>query len=78
MAERMILNRLNQGPRLAPREGFDWMAVSWGGPDEPITRTCSYCEANIDEDDVPMIMWTNQGFCARFCVACQSRWWGLV
>jgi hypothetical protein len=71
------LNRLNQGP-LAPREGFDWMAVSWGGPSEPITRTCSYCEANIDEDDVPMIMWTNQGFCARFCVACQSRWWGLV
>ena len=70
--------RLNAGPKLTPRAGFNWMAVSWGGPSEPLTRSCSYCDAELGEDDVPMIMWTSEGFCARFCVACQSRWWGLV
>jgi hypothetical protein len=61
-----------------PRKGFEWMAVSWGGPNQPAARECSYCEAPIDPDDVPLIVWTNTGWCARFCVQCQAHWWGLL
>ena len=61
-----------------PSAGFEWMAVSWGGPGEPLVRQCSYCDAEIDSDDVPMVMWTSTGWRARFCVECQSQWWGLL
>ena len=61
---------------LAPRRGFDWTAVSWGGPDEPAAETCSLCDAPIPDDDVTLILWTPGGWCARFCAACQARWWG--
>ena len=77
MTERMQA-RITGGASLRPKAGFNWMAVSWGGPSEPLVRSCSYCDAEIAEDDVPMIMWTSEGFCARFCADCQSRWWGLL
>jgi hypothetical protein len=60
---------------LRPAAGFDWTAVSWGGPDEPVSETCSYCDAALPEDGVPLMMWTPQGWCAQFCDACQRRWW---
>jgi hypothetical protein len=60
-----------------PRPGFNWMAVSWGGPDEPIAEACSYCDALLDDEDVPLILWNNQGWSARFCDDCQRRWWGM-
>lgn len=67
---------------LAPREGFDWMQVSWGGPDEPVSFTCSYCDAPLPRDDdddyeVPLILWNAEGWCARFCSECQRKWWGM-
>ena len=60
-----------------PRPGFDWTAVGWGGPDEPAADTCSYCDAEIPEDDVPLILWNQDGWCARFCIACIQTWWGV-
>ena len=30
-----------------PRAGFNWMAVSWGGPDEQSAEDCSYCDAPL-------------------------------
>ena len=63
--------------RLQPSAGFDWSAVSWGGPDELVSETCSYCDAPIAEDDFPLMLWNRDGWCARFCAACQSRWWGV-
>jgi hypothetical protein len=67
---------------LKPLPGFNWAQISWGGPDEPRTLTCSYCDAPIngeddDDDHVPLIMWNDEGWCAEFCNACQVRWWGL-
>jgi hypothetical protein len=64
-------------PSLFPAEGFIWQAVSWGGPDERVSDICSYCDAPIADDDVPLILWNDVGWCARFCDACQRRWWGL-
>lgn len=64
-------------PPMTPRPGFNWTAVSWGGPDEPIAEACSLCEAPIGEDSVPLILWNPQGWCARFCRACQKKWWGV-
>jgi hypothetical protein len=63
---------------LRPRPRFPWDAVSWGGPDEPPADDCSLCDAPIAEDDVPLIIWTEDAWCARFCDACQRRWWGLA
>ncbi len=62
---------------LRPSRGFNWQAVSWGGPDEPPSDTCSYCEAPIADDDVPLIIWNAEGWAARFCDACQERCWGM-
>ncbi len=63
---------------LTPRPGFNWQAVSWGGPDEPAAEDCSYCDAPIPDDSVPLILWNNASWCARFCEACQERWWGMT
>ena len=62
---------------LSPRAGFNWMAVSWGGPNEPVSDTCSYCDAVIPEASAPLILWNRDSWCARFCVACQRTWWGM-
>jgi hypothetical protein len=59
------------------RAGFNWTAVSWGGPDEPASDDCSYCEAPIPKDDVPLMIWTKDGWCARFCDGCQRTWFGM-
>lgn len=66
---------------LRPAAGFDWTAVSWGGPDQQRTTICSYCEAPIVDDDcdyldVPLILTTEDGWVAEFCDACQRKWWG--
>ena len=68
--------------KLQPNPGFNWMAVSWGGPDEPQTETCSYCEALLGEPEdesyeIPLILCSTNGWVAQFCIACQRKWWGL-
>jgi hypothetical protein len=62
-----------------PAPGFNWMAVSWGGPDEPVSDTCSYCDATIpdDDDDIPLRLWNDDGWAAQFCKTCQVRYWGF-
>lgn len=62
---------------LKPSPDFDWTMVSWGGPDERVAETCSYCGDDIPEDDVPLILWNSEGWCARFCDHCQERYWGV-
>jgi hypothetical protein len=62
---------------LAPRPGFNWQAVSWGGPTEPVADDCSYCDEPIPEDGMPLILWNKDGWCARFCTICQAKWWGI-
>lgn len=62
---------------LSPRPGFNWSAISWGGPDEPQSDQCSYCGDEIPEDDVPLRLWNKDGWAAQFCDACQERWWGV-
>ena len=62
---------------LEPRPGFNWTAVSWGGPDEPPSDKCSYCGDELPEDSVPLMMWNKDGWAAQFCDTCQVRWWGL-
>ena len=62
---------------LAPRAGFRWTQVNWGGPDEPRTEYCSYCGDAIPEGSVPLILWNAEGWCAEFCDHCQAAWWGV-
>jgi hypothetical protein len=61
--------------KLEPRPGFDWNHVAWGKPDSPRSALCSYCSAGIGEDDVPLILWSENGYAAQFCAACQATWW---
>lgn len=69
-------------PTLRALPGFDWSKVQWGGPDEPQTETCSYCNADLGEPEepdyeVPLMLWRKDGSCAQFCLVCQERWWGV-
>jgi hypothetical protein len=63
---------------LKPKHGFDWNHVAWGKPDSPRSALCSYCSAKIGEDDVPLIMWTDDSHAAQFCNACMEKWWGIT
>jgi hypothetical protein len=64
-------------PTLAPKPGFDWAKVTWGRPDSVPSVLCSYCSAVIPEDDVPLIMWSAEGWTVRFCKQCRKVWWGF-
>jgi hypothetical protein len=63
---------------LAPERGFDWSHVSWGRPDSPLSALCSYCSDSISEDDLPLILWSDDGHPAQFCETCAERWWGMT
>jgi hypothetical protein len=60
---------------LSPAAGFDWRRVNWGRPDSPPSALCSYCSRSFQEEDVPLRFWTQAGFAAAFCDACQAAWW---
>lgn len=67
---------------LQPLPGFDWRKVQWGGPDDVVSLVCSYCGAELGDDDepdyaVPLILWRPDGSVAQFCLVCQERWWGM-
>lgn len=62
---------------LKPREAFDWGRVTWGRPDSPPSVLCSYCSASIGEEEIPLIMWNAEGYCARFCEKCMGTEWGF-
>ena len=63
--------------KLTPLPGFDWARVVWGRPDSPQSALCSYCQAYISDDLVPLIMWKPDGSAAQFCDECQGKWWGV-
>jgi hypothetical protein len=42
-----------------------------------MSALCSYCSAAIGKDEVPLIMWKNDGHAAQFCDDCMRKWWGL-
>lgn len=52
------------------KAGFDWSRVTWGRPDSPPTVLCSFCSAVIRDDEVPLIIWNQGSFSARFCERC--------
>ena len=62
---------------LQPQPGFDWRKVNWGRPDSPRSVLCSYCANFIIEDEVPLIVWKDDGHAAQFCDECQATWWGF-
>ena len=62
---------------LEAKPGFDWSHVTWGRPDSVVSPLCSYCSASFREDDVPLWLFAEDGHAAKFCDACQSRWFGL-
>lgn len=62
---------------IAPLPGFNWMAVSWGAPNQVRTDKCSYCDTPLDDDEVPLILLRDGGWCAEFCRKCQQQWWGV-
>lgn len=62
---------------LQPKPGFNWQAVSWGGPDEPPPTECSYCDAALPENGTPLMLHNNAGWAAYFCDGCMVTWWGI-
>jgi len=56
------------------RKGFNPLLIQWGAPNQRRTEVCSYCEAQMDDDEVPLMMWNSAGWCAEFCESCQKKW----
>lgn len=59
---------------LETKPGFDWARISWSLSEWPAAETCSYCRAPIPQDEIPLIVWRDEGQCARFCDACVANW----
>lgn len=59
--------------RLAPKPGFDWRRVYWGKPNET-HEFCSCCKKPIDEDEIPLQLWSPNGDMAQFCDDCVAKW----
>jgi hypothetical protein len=64
-------------PPFEPKAGFRWRKVIWGPPDAVVSVLCSYCSAVMRDEEVPLMLFQNDGSCAKFCEDCQRRWWGL-
>ena len=62
---------------IKPRAGFDWRKITWGRPDSPPSALCSYCSAVIPDESVPLIMWNQADYAARFCERCMVTWFGF-
>jgi hypothetical protein len=60
--------------KLKMRDGFEWGRVAWGAPDSPRRALCSYCHGAIGEDDIPLMMWGEDGRMMQLCEACVERW----
>jgi hypothetical protein len=39
---------------------------------------CSYCSRSLNENTVPLILSSGNGYVARLCNPCQERWFGLT
>ncbi len=55
-------------------EGFDWNRVSWAAPDQPQPTACSVCDAPIGMEELPLLLFTEQSWCAALCDGCRRRW----
>ena len=55
------------------RDGFNPQLLNWGGPDEPQSDICSYCDAAIREDAGPLRIWRD-GWAIVLCDACVEKW----
>jgi hypothetical protein len=62
---------------LRPKAEFDPLLVCWGGPGQPRTDCCSYCSGGFRDNEVPLILGTEDGWVAEFCEGCQRRYWGF-
>jgi hypothetical protein len=52
---------------------LDGLAINWEGPHETPGDRCSFCEAPFRQDDVPLVMWSSEGWTARFCDRCAGK-----
>jgi hypothetical protein len=46
----------------------------WSRPETKIAPFCSICLAHIPDDDVPLMIWNEEGGCAQFCEACAQAY----
>jgi hypothetical protein len=69
---------------IKPKDGFDWTRVVWLAFTPINGEVCSYCEAKIPDEDVPLMLWRTPAivgddtvFKATFCYACMKTWFGI-
>jgi hypothetical protein len=53
---------------------FNPMLVGWAGPDQRPVTDCSICDHPFKGGDVPLVLWSDDGWTARLCAACVYRW----
>jgi hypothetical protein len=58
------------GARLTLR--LDAPPLAWGRPDSPRRPLCAICHGALPE--VPVMMFTEDGWAANFCDKCFKRW----
>jgi hypothetical protein len=50
-----------------------WDRIVWSQPKSPRPTLCSLCFGGIGERDVPLMLWSTDGYCAQFCEDCQEH-----
>jgi hypothetical protein len=45
----------------------------WSEPDSLIAPFCSLCQAHIPDDEIPLMMWSNNGACVQICDRCAAE-----
>lgn len=50
--------------------------ICWGRPDSPRRELCAICHGALDE--VPVMMWKDDGSGASFCDQCVDLWIEVV
>lgn len=47
--------------------------VAWGRADSPRRPFCARCHAHLNEDDVPLMLWRQDGSCISLCDLCTQK-----
>ena len=68
----LLMNGVYQASPFRP--GFNLTQLNWSAPDQAISHICTYGDAPIPEDSVPLGMWNDDGWAVVFGDECVERW----
>jgi hypothetical protein len=68
--------------KIAWPASLDPSLITWTAGRRRPSRFCSLCGTRLgtvgdDDDEAELMVWKEDGACARFCAGCMERHWGM-